>query len=318
MSVTIDSLDIQIRSSAGSAAANIEKLASSLEQLQKNAKLGVVSNQLTKLSNALSQLQVSSSTIGTIKGLAGAMKSMSAIQKSSGLNSTINSLKKLPEVVNALDPATLVAFSTSIRKLADGLAPLAERVGKIGTAFARLPVPINRCVTAVRQIDSANRAAAKSAKDHGEALNSQSINFLAAYENLSNVFSIIHAIQSAFAAVMDDAIQWDGIQFRFGRAFGEDAEMVLAYAEKVSQELKINKQQFMQYSSLYGSLLSGFGMAQEQITTISVGLTELSYDIWAAYNDRYRTLEDASEAIRSAITGEIEPIRNAGKHEIAA
>ena len=107
-------------------------------------------------------------------------------------------------------------------------------------------------------------------------------------------------------------MQWDGIQFRFGRAFGEDAEETYAYVQKLNDAMGINVQQFMQYSSLYGSLLSGFGMSQKQITTISVGLTELSYDIWAAHNDRFKTLEEASEAVRSAITGEIEPIRNAG------
>jgi len=56
----------------------------------------------------------------------------------------------------------------------------------------------------------------------------------------------------------------------------------------------------------------GFGVEQDLVTTMGVGLAELSYDIWAAYNNRYKTLDDASEAVRSAITGEIEPIRNAG------
>ena len=312
MSVTIDSLDIQIRSSAGSAAANIEKLANSLEKLRQHSKLTTVSNQLTKLSTALDQLQVSSSTIGTIKGLAGALKSMSGIQKSAGLNSTINSLKKLPEVVKALDPATLTAFSTSMRKLSDGLTPLAAQLEKVGNGFSKLPTQVSKCVTAVKRLDSANKSAAKSADDHGTALNNQSINFLTAYENLQNVLSIVHAIQDGFASLLNDAIQWDGIQFQFGRAFGEDADMVLAYAEKVSETLKINKQQFMESASLYGSLLKGFGVEQKQVTTMAVGLTELSYDIWAAYNNRYKTLDDASEAVRSAITGEIEPIRNAG------
>ena len=312
MSVTIDSLDIQIRSSAGSAAANIEKLAGSLGQLQKNAKLTAVSNQLTKLSTALSQLQVSSSTIGTIKGLAGAMKSLSGIQKSAGLNSTINSLKKLPDVVNALDPTTVREFSKAMRGLAEGLAPLATQIEKVSQGFSKLPSQVSKCVTAVKRLDSANASAAESSKAHGEALNTQSFNFLAAYENLSNVFSIIHGIQDAFAALLNDAIQWDGIQFQFGRAFGEDADMVLKYADKVSETLKINKQQFMESASLYGSLLKGFGVDQKQVTTMAVGLAELSYDIWAAYNNRYKTLDDASEAVRSAITGEIEPIRNAG------
>jgi hypothetical protein len=312
MSVTIDSLDIQIRSSAGSAAKNIGELASSLERLKKHSKLTTVSNQLTKLSAALSQLQVSSSTVGTIKGLAGALKSLSGIQKSAGLNSTINSLKKLPDVVNALDPATITAFSTSMRKLSDGLSPLATQIEKIGNGFSKLPPQVSKCVTAVKRLDSANKSAAASTKGHGEALNAQSLNFMTAYENLSNVFSIIHGIQDAFARVLNGAIQWDGIQFQFGRAFGEDAEKVLAYAEKVSDALEINKQQFMESASLYGSLLSGFGVEQKQVTTMAVGLAELSYDIWAAYNNRYKTLDDASEAVRSAITGEIEPIRNAG------
>lgn len=312
MSVTIDSLDIQIRSSAGSAAANIEKLATSLGSLQKNAKLTTVSNQLTRLSDALGKLQVSSSTVGTIKGLAGAMKSLSGIQKSSGLNSAINSLKKLPEVVNALDPATISAFSTAMRELSDGLSPLAKKIDTISKGFSKLPSQVSKCVTAVKRLDKANDSAATSTKKHSSALDKQSFNLLATYEHLSNVFSMMHGIQDGVSKLLNDAIQWDGIQFRFGRAFGEDAEMVLEYADKVSKELRINKQEFMQYSSLYGSLLKGFGVEQEQVTTISIGLAELSYDIWAAHNDRYRTLEDASEAVRSAITGELEPIRNAG------
>ncbi len=53
-------------------------------------------------------------------------------------------------------------------------------------------------------------------------------------------------------------------------------------------------------------------MDQEKTSTIAIGSTELTYDIRAAYNDRYKTLEEASQAVRSALTGEIEPIRNAG------
>ena len=49
MSTTIDSLDIQISTSAGQAAANIEKLANALEKLRANAKLTTVTNNLGKL-----------------------------------------------------------------------------------------------------------------------------------------------------------------------------------------------------------------------------------------------------------------------------
>ena len=312
MSVTIDSLDIQIRSSAGSAAKNIEDLAQALSRLNANAKVTKVVNSLERLNTALVNMKSQSSVMSHLSALSKSLASLAAIPQLTGLRSAITELKKLPAVMDGLDTAKITEFTAKIKMLAKGLGPLATQIDKIGNGFAKLPPQVSKCVTAVKRLDSANKSASASAKAHGDAVNGASINFLAAYENLSNVFSMMHGVQAAFAAVMDDAIQWDGIQFRFGRAFGEDAEIVLEYAQKVSEELKINQQQFMQYSSLYGSLLKGFGMEQQQITTISVGLTELSYDIWAAYNDRYKTLEDASEAIRSAITGEIEPIRNAG------
>ena len=134
MSVTIDSLDIQIRSSAGCASANIDRLAESLGRLRENAKLTTVANNLTKLSEALGKLQGSSSGLSNIKGLAGAMRSLSQVEKSSGLNSTLNSLKKLPEIISQLDPTTLSAFSAKMRELASALPSLRVRVRKQAAA----------------------------------------------------------------------------------------------------------------------------------------------------------------------------------------
>ena len=305
MSVTIDSLDIQIRSSAGSAKQNIEGLAKALEQLNGQSKVTKIVNALDKLNGSLTELRSNSGVMGQLSSLSKSLSQLASIPKLTGLQSAITQLKKLPQVMNDLSSADLAAFTLRLRQLSNALTPLATQLSKIGTAFSKLPARVSQVVTATNRMTTAT-------KSHSNSLNNQSINLMTAYENLHNYLSMINFVGDGIRKIMADAIEWDGIQFRFGRAFGEDAEEVYAYAQKVSDVLKINIQQFMQYSSLYGSLLSGFGMAQEQVTTISVGLTELSYDIWAAYNDRYKTLEDASEAVRSAITGEIEPIRNAG------
>lgn len=312
MSVTIDSLDIQIRSSAGSAANNIDDLAKALGNLNSNAKVTKIVHSLEKLNTTLGNLKANTSTMSHLSAMSKSLASLAAIPKLTGLRSAINELKKLPAVMQNLDTAQITQFAAKMKLLANGLAPLATQIDKIGRGFSKLPTQISRVVTATNRLNNANKAAAKSAGAHGAALNGQSINLLATYEHLSNVFGMMHGVQDAFSKLLNDAIQWDGIQFQFGRAFGEDAEEVLAYAEKVSKALKINQQQFMESASLYGSLLKGFGVEQDLVTTMGVGLAELSYDIWAAYNNRYRTLEDASEAVRSAITGEIEPIRNAG------
>lgn len=310
--VTISSLDIQIRSSAGSAKKNIDDLANALGNLNSNAKVTKIVNSLERLNGALTNMKSQQAVMSHLSSLSKSLSSLSTLPELTGLKSAVKELKKLPEVMGKLDTAEVSQFASQMKLLASGLEPLAKQIDVIGKGFSKLPPQVSKCVTAVKRLDSANKSAAKSTKEHGEALNNQSFNLLATYEHLSNVFSMVHGIQDAFAKMLNGAMQWDGIQFQFGRAFGHDAEIVLEYAEKISKSLKIDQQQFMESASLYGSLLKGFGVEQKQVTTMAVGLAELSYDIWAAYNNRYKTLDDASEAVRSAITGEIEPIRNAG------
>lgn len=309
--VTISSLDIQIKTSAGSAARNIENLADALGKLNANARVTKVVNSLEKLNTALTNMRTQTSVMSHLTSVSKALSNLGAIPKLTGLQSAIRELQKLPGVVQNLDTTEINTFASRMRMLANALEPLARQIDVISKGFSRLPTNISRAVTATNRMTRA-------VEDNNDALDNQAVNLMANISNFQSYIGALQAVGNFLTPMIADAIEWDGIQFRFGRAFGEDAEEVLAYAQKVSDVLKINMQQFMQYSSLYGSLLSGFGLAQEQVTTISVGLTELSYDIWAAYNDRYKTLEDASEAVRSAITGEIEPIRNAGKDKIAA
>ena len=176
----------------------------------------------------------------------------------------------------------------------------AKNIEKLAAALGKLNAnaQVTKATSALGKLDKANNSVAKSA-----------------LKGILKVTAAALALSDATKVMTDamkEAVEWEGITFRFGRAFGEEAEVVYEHVQKISDALKINKQEFMQYSSLYGSLLSGFGMEQDQASTIAVGLTELSYDIWAANNDRYKTLEEAAEALRSAITGEIEPARNAG------
>ena len=310
MSTTIDSLDIKITTSAGSAGAKIDQLASALGRLKENGKISVATNSLKRLADALGQLNpvLSGFHANKLHQISSALNSLSAGLQITGLTKAVNTLKKIPDVMNNLDDAKLEKFATQMKKLGDALEPLAARLDKVGNSFAKLPSQVSKVVTATNRMEKASKSAAKA----NDELDTSAVNLMANLSNLGSIMGVIDRVATAMASVMNEAMQWEGIQFRFGRAFGEDAEDTYQYIQKINEALGINIQQFMQYSSLYGSLLSGFGLAQEKVTTISVGLTELSYDIWAAYNDRFKTLEDASEAVRSAITGEIEPIRNAG------
>lgn len=312
MSTNIDSLDIQIKTTAGSSAANIEELATALSHLKENGKITTALRNLEKLSGVLNGLKGASSGLENVGRIGEVLSSLKGIEKLTGLASAVRTLKQIPDIMAKMNTAALDEFEIKMKKLSTALAPLATQLNAVGTAFSKLPTKIQQIVTGTNRMATATNKAATAQKAHKTALAATDINLAAVISNIQAYIGFVQGLVQRVQAFMADAIEWDGIQFRFGRAFGEDANEVYDWVLKLNDALDINIQQFMQYSSLYGSLLKGFGMSQEQVTTISVGLTELSYDIWAAYNDRYKTLEDASEAVRSAITGEIEPIRNAG------
>jgi len=301
MSITIDSLDIQINTQAGTAAANIDRLAASLGRLKSNAGLTKVTNNLGKLSASLNALNGAAGALSSLERLSDVMNKLGSVQKLSGLSSAFTTLKRLPELMKSIDAAEVTAFAQSMKELADALEPLSTRIDKIARGFSQLPVYIRASVSATNRMTKASTG-----------LNTSSLNLAAWIHNTRSMIAFAKKISHAISGIVADAIEWDGIQYRFGRAFGKDAEEMYEYIQKLNKALGINVQEFMQYSSLYGSLIKGFGLGQDKTTTIAIGATELTYDIWAAYNDRYKTLEDASNAVRSALTGEIEPIRNAG------
>ncbi|MBO5706422.1 MAG: hypothetical protein J6S05_05435 [Bacteroidaceae bacterium] len=312
MSVTIDSLDIQIRSSAGSAAKNIGDLARELGNLNQNAKVTKIVNSLERLNGALGNMKTNISTMSHLSAMSKSLSSLAALPKLDGLRSAINELKKLPAVTQSLDTAEITQFASKMKMLATGLSPLATQIDKISKGFAKLPPQVSKCVTAVKRLDSANKSVTKSTQAHGGALNTQSLNLMTVYENLSNVFGMMHGIQDAIAKVLNDAIQWDSVQARFGRSMGDSAEEYLAYVQKLNAVLGINEQQFMSYSSLFADMMRGFGVAQKDAATMAVGFTELAYDIWAGTGDVFSSLEEAMDAVRSTIGGETESIQRAG------
>lgn len=312
MSTVIDSLEIQIESSSGNAARSIDELAEKLGKLRTNSNATKVVNNLRKLKEAIDDLKTSVAGFDDFEQFARSMESLAGIGRMTGLNSALNSLKKLPEIVSGLNATDMDMFSDSVTRITTVLEPMATRIDVITRGFNQLPQNIRDVITATQNLNTATIEAANSEQRHSDSLNVKRINLASLITTLKSYLGFLRRVGSYIKEATAEAIEWDGIQYRFGRAFGDDAEVMLSYIDKVSNSLFINKQEFMQYSGLYGSLLKGFGLEQEKVTQISKGLTEMTYDIWAANNDRYKRLEDAANAVRSAITGEIEPIRNAG------
>lgn len=338
----IDSLQITIESNSSSAASGIEALAKSLGELKKNGTINVAVGNLKKLKIALEELNSVASQayklsalatsmqklkevgpIGSLSGgiskLVSSLKELDSINyeniapqferiaeavtplaglKAGGLPNMVNALAKIDKVTAGLDDNKIEAFAERIKRLNEVLEPLSTKMTTIQAGL--------------RVVSSKARTAGKSVKQMGEGINVATINMSSFIHVLKAGVTWIKNAAQKFSEFVAQATEWEGISARFGRGFGPQAQETYEWVQKLNREMGINTQQFMQYSSIYANMLKGFGVASEDAAMMAKGYTELTYDIWAGYNDIYKSYADAADAVKSAIAGEVEPIRKAG------
>lgn len=286
-------------SDASNATRSLGKLAGSLERLKSIGSVRSLANSITKLGESLRT--VDGINIGDVapklEQIATAVAPLSAI-KAGGINTMANGLKKLDEVTKTLDDATINRFAERIQKLNTVLEPLSAKMTTIKAGLGG--------------INSAARSAGNGVQQMGDDVNGASVNLASFIHNLQAGIQAVQKLVDKFSDFIADAIEWDGISARFGRGFGAQAQETYDWIERLNEEMGINTQQFMQYSSVYATMLTGFGVANEDAGKMALGYTELTYDIWAGYNDIYKTFDEAAEAVKSAIAGEVEPVRRAG------
>lgn len=340
MSTTIDSLQIEIQINSTNAASGIEGLAKALKKLSKNSDISDAVTNLNDLRKSLHAFVNMPSNASKIDSLAKSLKTLSKIKvnvgdsidsvkrsmeslgaidvanvapqieqiagalaplnnvKGGGFNSTVNGLMKLDDVVDSLDGGSIDRFVEKIKELDEKLAPVSSRLVAIGNAFKGVNISVATASGGIKAFNT---------KINVTALNLT--NFISITKSaVSSLRPIINVLKTAIG----DALEWEGIEYQFGNSFGEQADEYYKKITEITDAMGINKQTFMEMSAMSASMLKGFGVNSTDARTMGLGYTELAYDIWAAYGNKYKTVKDASDAISSAIAGEVEPIRRAG------
>lgn len=281
----------------------LSNLADSLSKLNgiKDLKISSsIGNQLSAISAAVSSIQETDGS--KLETLANGLRPLSELGKSQ-MGSFINQLKKLPEVITELDKADVGKFADQMTRLSAAMKPFADEMQKVSTGFSSFPSRIQKVTTATNKYGKAANSAAAKTNVLGKAL--KSLGF-------SGALYILHRLSGVMADAILGATEWEGVMYRFGRAFGDSAQENYEWIKRLSDEMMIDTQTFMQYSSIFGTMLKGYGVVADDAAKMAMNYTEMTYDIWAGYNDIYKTFEDAAVAVRSAIAGEVEPIRKAG------
>jgi hypothetical protein len=232
-----------------------------------------------------------------LEAIAAALKPLNEV-KANGFKSAVDGMKNLGKAVDEMDAGSLDRFVDKIAELDKKLGPVSKRLEAIGHAF---------------------KGVHTTSVDAGKGVGTFSTKISASLMNLSNfanvvrdVYDVLQPVIHLISTAITKAIEWEGIAARFGRGFGDQAGEVYAKVQQLNEGMGLNSQQFMQYSSVYATMLQGYGVAAEDAQKMALGYTELTYDIWAGYNDIYKSFDDAAVAVRAAIAGETEPVQKAG------
>lgn len=229
------------------------------------------------------------------------------------MSTQIDSLSIKIESTSRGASAAIDQLTQSLQKLksASGFSNIEKSLKKIEEAvtkgLSKAPSQFNQSAKAADSFGKSARKAADDTQSLGSSLKSATSSMISFLANTAGIYTLGQGLAAAWSA----AREWDGISSRFAEGFGDQVYEAYDHVQKLQEALYINDQAFMQYSSNFATLARGFGVAEDAIASMSIGLTELAYDIYAKNNDFY-TFEEAMNAVRSAIVGEVEPIRRAG------
>lgn len=303
MSVEFDSLEIQIQASSDQAARGIDRLTAALTSLKSVAKGGAgltaVINQLDKLGTALPKIQVNTGKLGELKA---ALDSLSNVQKATGLSSTVNALKKLPDITKQLDSTDLDTFATQMERVANAVRPLATEMQKVSNGFAAFPIRIQKIISSNTGLASSNSKLSKSYGVLGTGISSVTAKF----SIYSVMFRRVASVMSGWISESNAYVENLNL---FTVAMGDAAEEAYNYAYAVRDALGIDPSEWMRNQGVFKQITSGFGVVEDKANLMSKNLTQIGYDISSFFNI---SIEDAMQKVQSGISGELEPLRRLG------
>lgn len=291
----VRNLDTALKSMDSSGADKIDRLTSSLEKLKGLGNLKIsssIGNQLKNIGTAAASL--TGVDFSGMEKLGTALQPLNNLN-ATGLKSTVNALNKLPKLAQTLNGMDWNTFTNQIQQLSNALAPLANQLNTVSTAFNRLPSNIQRAITVTNRISQENTKAANS--------------YMNLYAKVKMAMGAVRTGARTIASWITQSNQYIEDLNLFNASMGQYATEAQKYAEQVGEILGIDPGEFMRNQGTFNTIISGFGVASDKAYLMSKNLTQLGYDIASFFNISF---EDAMQKLQSGISGELEPLRRLG------
>ncbi len=315
LSNQITALDTALSGVTESDVKRISSLASALTQLS-SAKMPQISasigHQIQNIGDAAKNLQGVNLT--RFKELATALQPLSALTPAH-LTSFINQLGEFSQLSKELETVDMDKFVSTIERLTAAMKPLATEMDKIARGFSAFPQRIQTFIKNNEESTKSVKKAEPTWQKFFETISKGSKKSSSGLTNFAKQLFSISTIKKFWMKATDSlesANEYIEALNLFYVSMGDKelAENAQKYAEIVGDSYGIDPTEFMKMQATFMDVSKSFGTASGTAYTMSKALTQLTYDISSLYNLK---VDESLNKVRSALVGEIEPIRALGK-----
>ena len=341
MSTTIESLELEVQSSATSAVDGIDALSASLSKLKIATKGGVglrsVANQLRDLNTALSG--VDGSSIDKVDKLATSLSKLSGLgnlKLSSSIGNQLKNIGSAATSLNSTDFSGISKMATAVSSLsnignASGLSSTITQLNKIpslaqtlngvdwntftsqiqamSNALAPLANQLNTVSNAFNRLPSNIRSVVSATNSLTQANDKATTSYANLWAKARMAYNAVRTGAKMIASWINESNTYIENLNLFTASMGEYAAEAQEYAETVGEIMGIDPGEWMRNQGVFMTITEGFGVASDRAYTMSKNLTQLGYDLSSFFNISY---EDAMQKLTSGISGELEPLRRLG------
>lgn len=341
---TIETLEIEIKKGANTAASELDTLARKLSALKAPATQSA--NSLNETARAVSALNHSLKNLNTgdfeakLKRISNGLKALN--DSTQGLK--IPSVGRQLESISAATEKVQWTDGEKLEALANGLKPLGELGRAHLTSFTN---QLEKLPTVIEELDKADidkftqqmkdlSAAMKPFADEMQKVSNGFSAFPSRIQRLItsteqynstarkaasgtslwgqalrgiSLVAVFRGTTRLLAKALETSSEYTETMSMFSVSMGKYGEEAYNYAKKVSEVMGIDPATWMQNQGVFQSIVTGFGVAEDKAAVMSKNLTQLGYDLSSFYNI---TVVEAMQKVQSGISGELEPLRRLG------
>ena len=260
-----------------------------------------IANQIRKIAASVAEMNQVSFDATKFHSLYTSLAELSALPRSN-LGTTVNALKKLPELAASLDKMDMSSFRAACDAINDSLGKLPEKFASVASGFRTIK-------SASKSFGASTASGTKQAESSLDSFISKLRTSASVIRAVATVASTFYKVGQGIAYCVDQSNKYIENINLADTSLGQYAATAHEYADAVKAALGINSGEFLKNQGTFMTMAQGMGVAANNAYTMSKGLTQLSYDLASFFNI---TNDEAFEKVRSGLAGEIEPLRALG------